>query len=241
MYLAATAEHLPQVGDFFGLDWRPVKTVFILGGGEVGLSLARRLEERDLTIKLFEKDPERSAYLSQALTSAIVLKGDATDQDLLEEEGIAECDVFIAVGTDDEKNMIACLIAKRLGVPSTITRVNRYNYVPLVSAIGLESLVSARVAAVSAVLKHVRKGLVVSVATLKSEDAEIIEVEVPEASRLAGHTFASAKFPPGTIVAALLRGPEIVIPRGNTSIEPGDVLVVVSKFESIAHLAKILA
>ncbi|MDR2422276.1 MAG: Trk system potassium transporter TrkA [Deltaproteobacteria bacterium] len=241
MYLAATAEHLPQVSDFFGLDWRPVKTVFILGGGEVGLALARRLEERDLTVKLFEKDPERSAYLSQVLTSAIVLKGDATDQSLLEEEGISECDVFIAVGTDDEKNMIACLIAKRLGVPSTITRVNRYNYVPLVSAIGLESLVSARVAAVSAVLKHVRKGLVVSVATLKSEDAEIIEVEVPETSRLAGQTFAAAKFPSGTIVAALLRGPEIVIPRGNTNIEPGDVLVVVTKFESIGQLAKILA
>ncbi|MDR1873227.1 MAG: Trk system potassium transporter TrkA [Deltaproteobacteria bacterium] len=241
MYLAATHEHLPQVSEFFGLDWRPVKTIFILGGGEVGLTLARRLEERDITIKLFEKDLKRSEYLSQVLTSAIVLKGDATDQNLLEEEGIGECDVFIAVGTDDEKNMIACLIAKRLGVPSTITRVNRYNYVPLVSAIGLESLVSARVAAVSAALKHIRKGLVISVATLKSEDAEIIELEVPEKSHLAGQTFASAKFPPGTIVAALLRGEEIIIPRGQTSIEAGDILAVVTRFESINHLAKLLA
>jgi trk system potassium uptake protein TrkA len=241
MYLAATPEHLPQVSEFFGLEWRPVETVFILGGGEVGLTLARRLEERDLTIKLFEKDPERSAFLSQTLTSAIVLKGDATDQSLLLEEGIGECDVFIAVGTDDEKNMIACLIAKRLGVPSVITRVNRYAYVPLVSAIGLESLVSARVAAVSAVLKHIRKGLVISVATLKSEDAEIIEVLVPEKSHLTGLTFAEAKFPVGTIVAALLRGEEVVIPRGQTTIEAGDVLAVVSRFESLGHLAKILA
>jgi trk system potassium uptake protein TrkA len=240
MYLAATPEHLPQVGEFFELEWRPVKTAFILGGGEVGLTLARRLEERDLTIKLFEKDPERSEFLSQTLDSAIVLKGDATDQSLLLEEGISECDVFIAVGTDDEKNMIACLIAKRLGVPSVITRVNRYNYVPLVSAIGLESLVSARVSAVSAVLKHIRKGLVVSVATLKNEDAEIIEVVVDEESRLAGLTFAEAKFPPGTIVAALLRGDKVIIPRGLTAIEPGDVLAVVSRFESIGHLEKIL-
>ncbi|MDR1086090.1 MAG: Trk system potassium transporter TrkA [Deltaproteobacteria bacterium] len=241
MYLAATPEHLPQVSEFFGIDWRPVKTVFILGGGEVGLTLARRLEERDLAVKLFEKDVERSTFLSQELTRTIVLKGDATDQDLLEEEGIADCDVFIAVGTDDEKNMIACLIAKRLGVPSTITRVNRYNYVPLVSAIGLESLVSARVAAVSAVLKHIRKGLVISVATLKNEDAEIIEVEVPEKSRLAGMTFSQAKFPSGTIVAALLRNSEVIIPRGQTSILAGDILAVVTRFESIEHLNKILS
>ncbi|MDR2141292.1 MAG: Trk system potassium transporter TrkA [Deltaproteobacteria bacterium] len=241
MYLAATPEHLPQVSEFFGLDWRPVKTVFILGGGEVGLALARRLEERNLTIKLFEKDPVRSEFLSETLEKTIVLRGDATDQNLLLEEGIADCDVFIAVATDDEKNMIACLIAKRQGVPSTITRVNRYSYVPLVSAIGLESLVSARVAAVSAVLKHIRKGLVISVATLKNEDAEIIEIEVPEESRLVGLSFLAAKFPQGTIVAALLRDTEIIIPRGQTTIAAGDILVVVTKFESISQLAKILA
>jgi trk system potassium uptake protein TrkA len=241
MYLAATPEHLPQVSEFFGLEWRPLKTVFIMGGGEVGLTLARRLEERDLTVKLFEKDPERSTFLSEELTRTIVLKGDATDQDLLADEGIRDCDVFIAVGTDDEKNMIACLIAKRLGVPSTITRVNRYSYVPLVSAIGLESLVSARVAAVSAVLKHIRKGLVISVATLKNEDAEIIEVEVAENSRLAGLDFIKAKFPQGTIVAALLRNGQVIIPRGQTVIEAGDILAVVTRFESLSQLAKTLA
>jgi trk system potassium uptake protein TrkA len=241
MYLAATPAHLPQVSEFFGLDWRPLKTVFIMGGGEVGLTLARRLESRDLVVKIFEKDPERSEFLSQALDRAIVLKGDATDQGLLEEEGVRECDVFIAVGADDEKNLIACLIAKRLGVASTITRVNRYSYVPLVSAIGLESMVSARVAAVSAVLKHIRKGLVISVATLKSEDAEIIEVEVPTGSHLVGLTFIEAKFPAGTIVAALLRAGEVIIPRGQTTLMAGDILAVVCRFEALGHLAKLLA
>ncbi|MDR1609018.1 MAG: NAD-binding protein, partial [Deltaproteobacteria bacterium] len=241
MYVAATPTHLPIVREFFGLDARPLNTVFIMGGGEVGLALARRLESRDLVVKIFEKDPERSEILSQSLEKAIVLKGDATDQALLEEEGVQECDVFIAVGSDDEKNLIACLIAKRLGVYSAITRVNRFSYAPLASAIGLESMVSSRVATVSAVLKLVRKGLVISVATLKSEDAEIIEVEVAETSRLVGLNFMEAKFPAGTIVAALLRDGQVIIPRGQTTLEAGDILAVVCRFEALGHLAKILA
>ncbi|MDR2349351.1 MAG: Trk system potassium transporter TrkA [Deltaproteobacteria bacterium] len=238
LYMAATPEHLPDVSRFFDIDWKPPQNVFIMGGGEVGLNLARRLEGHDLVVKLIEQNEERCAFLSQELKSTIVLKGDATDQNLLEEEGVAECDIFIAVGTDDEKNMISCLLARRLGADNTITRVNRFSYVPLVSAIGLEALVSARVAAVSAILKYVRKGLVVSVATLQNEEAEIIEIEVPPDSHLAGKPILDVKFPPSSIVAALLRGDEVIIPRGNTVIEPGDVLAVVSKSESIRLLEK---
>ena len=233
VYMAATAEHLPEVG-------RTVKSVFILGGGEVGLALARRLEERDLVVKLVEQNQERCEYLSRELAKTIVLKGDATDQGLLEDEGVTECDVFIAVGTDDEKNMVSCLLAKRLGAASTITRVNRYSYAPLVTAIGLESLVSARVAAVSAILKYIRKGLVVTVATLRNEDCEIVEVTVPEDSRLAGKTLMSVKFPQGAIVAGILRDPVAIIPKGDTVVEPGDALVVVARSEVVPLLEKTL-
>jgi trk system potassium uptake protein TrkA len=241
LYLAATPDHLPEVSRFFNIDWSPPQNIFILGGGEVGLNLARRLEQHDVVVKLVEQNEERCSYLSQELKSTIVLKGDATDQNLLEEEGVAECDIFIAVGTDDEKNMISCLLARRLGAKNTITRVNRFSYVPLVSAIGLEALVSARVAAVSAILKYVRKGLVVSVATLQNEEAEIIEIAVPKESHLAGKLILDAKFPPSAIVAALLRGEEVIIPSGNTVIEAGDVLAVVSKSEAVHLLEKVLA
>jgi trk system potassium uptake protein TrkA len=241
LYLAATPDSLPEVSRFFGIDWRPPRTVFIMGGGEVGLHLARRLEGGDLSVILIEQNEERCAFLSRELRSTVVLRGDATDQALLEDEGVGECDIFIAVGTDDEKNMISCLLARRLGARNTITRVNRFSYVPLVSAIGLDALVSARVAAVSAILKYVRKGLVVSVATLQNEDAEIIELEVPSASRLAGKRLAEARFPEQTIVAALLRGEEALIPRGSTVIEGGDVLAVVARSESVNLLEKALS
>ncbi|MDR2351569.1 MAG: Trk system potassium transporter TrkA [Deltaproteobacteria bacterium] len=241
LYLATTPENLPEVSRFFDIEWHLPKNVFILGGGEVGLHLARRLEGQDLTVKLVEQNQERCDFLSQELRSTIVLKGDATDQTLLEEEGVEDCDIFIAVGTDDEKNMISCLLARRLGARYTITRVNRGSYVPLVTAIGLEALVSARVAAVSAILKYVRRGLVLSLQTLQSEEAEIVEISVPPESRLAGKLILEAKFPSGSIVAALSRGEEVLIPRGNTVIQPGDVLAVVTRSELIQQLEKVLA
>jgi trk system potassium uptake protein TrkA len=241
LYLAATPDSLPEVSRFFDIDWRPPRTVFIMGGGEVGLHLARRLEPTDLSVILIERNERRCEILSRELRRTVVIRGDGTDQSLLEDEGVAECDIFISVGTDDEKNMISCLLARRLGARNTITRVNRFSYVPLVSAIGLEALVSARVAAVSAILKYVRKGLVVSVATLQNEEAEIIEMEVPAASRLAGRKLMEARLPESTIVCALLRGGEVVIPRGNTVVEPGDVLAVVARSESVNLLEKALA
>ncbi|MDR2367922.1 MAG: Trk system potassium transporter TrkA [Deltaproteobacteria bacterium] len=241
LYMAATPEHLPEVAQFFGIEWKTVGVVFIMGGGEVGLSLARRLEGRDdITVKLIEQNAERCEYLSRELNGTIVLRGDATDQALLEEEGISDCDVFIAVGTDDEKNMVTCLLAKRLGAANTITRVNRYSYAPLVTAIGLESLVSARVAAVSAILKIVHKGLVVTVATLQNNDTEVVEMEVTGNSKCHGHRLMDLKFPSGAIVAGVLRGETPIIPRGDTVLEAGDVLAVVARAEALHHLTKVL-
>ncbi|MDR1308302.1 MAG: Trk system potassium transporter TrkA [Deltaproteobacteria bacterium] len=242
LYMAATAEHLPDVAAFFGIEWKTIDSVFIMGGGEVGLSLARRLEGRDdMTVKLVEQNPERCEYLSRELKRTIVLRGDATDQALLEDEGISDCDVFIAVGTDDEKNMVTCLLAKRLGAANTITRVNRYSYAPLVSAIGLESLVSARVAAVSAILKFIHKGLVVTVATLQNEDAEVVEVVLTEKSRFCGLPLKDAKIPSGSIVAGILRGDESLVPRGDTVLLAGDILALVARSDVVGQLTRTMS
>jgi trk system potassium uptake protein TrkA len=240
LYMAATPEHLQEVAAFFEIEWKTVDNIFIMGGGEVGLNLARRLEERDdgISIKLIEQNADRCEFLSRELRSTIVLRGDATDQTLLEDEGITECDVFIAVGTDDEKNMVTCLLAKRLGATNTITRVNRYSYAPLVSAIGLESLVSARVAAVSAILKYIHKGLVVTVATLQNEDAEVAEISVTDGSPLCGLPLKDSRFPAGAIVAGVLRGENCFVPKGDTVLESGDTLAVVARSDVVHQLTK---
>lgn len=242
VYVAAGAGDTQAVNEFFGLNEAPVRNVIIIGGGEVGYTLAKTLEadERKFNIKIIEVQPERAAYLSARLKRSIVIEGDGTDQDLLIEENGGDCDAFISVSTDDEKNLISCLIAKRLGARHTITRVNRSSYAPLVSAIGLESMISARVAAVSAVLKYIRKSRVISVATLAHEDAEIIELQVPPKARATGRKLMDIKFPEGSLVCALTRGDEVIIPRGGTALEPGDILAVVAKGGVISDLEKIL-
>ena len=242
VYVAAGAGDEAKVVDFFGLDPEPVRSVTIAGGGEVGYLLAKKLEadERKFNVKLIEFSAERSEYLGARLKRTMVIKGDGTDQKLLMDENIGDRDAFIAVSTNDEKNLISSLVAKRLGVRHTITRVNRFSYAPLVAAIGLESLVSAGVAAVSAVLKYIRKGRVISVATLANEDAEIIEFQVMPKSKATGKKLMNIKFPKGALACALTRGDTVIIPRGDTEIKVGDILAVVAKAEIIIELEKLL-
>ena len=243
VYVAAGAEDTAKVTKFFGLDPEPIRKVVIIGGGEVGYTLAKQLEidERHFSVKLIELSQQRSEYLSNRLKRTMVIKGDGTDQDLLMEENIGDCDAFIAVSTNDEKNLISCLVAKRLGARHTITRVNRFSYAPLVAAIGLEAMISARVAAVSAVLKYIRKGRVISVATLANEDAEIIEFQVMEKAKAAGKKLMDLQTPKGALITALTRGDLVIIPRGDTVIKAGDVVAVVAKAEAIPEMERLLS
>ena len=242
VYAAAGAGDADKVRAFYGLSQEPVRRVTIVGGGELGGHLARRLaaDPRGFQVKLIERDPRRCGYLSARLPSTMIIRGDGTDQDLLADENAGETDAFIAVSTDDEKNLISCLVAKRLGARQTITRVNRSSYAPLVAAIGLGAMVSARVAAAGAVLKYLRRGRVISVATLTSEDAEIIEFQVPDKSRVAGRRLMDLKFPEGALVVAQSRGDEVSIPRGGAVIEAGDILAVVARSEAIGAVEKLL-
>lgn len=242
VYVVAGLADSEIVFQFFGLDQKPIREIAIAGGGEVGFALAKRLQddERNFKIKLIELNEKRCEYLSSRLKKTMVLQGDGTDQELLLEENIGDSDTFIAVSTNDEKNLISCLVAKRLGVRHTITRVNRSSYAPLVASIGLEAMISARVAAASAILKHIRKGRVISVATLAGEDAEIIELQVAPKSVAVGKQLMELKFPEGALACSLSQGDTVIIPRGNTVIQAGDIMGIVAKAEAIDKLEKIL-
>lgn len=243
VYVAVGANETDKVSEFFGLNHKPIRNIIIVGGGEVGYMLAKKMDkdERRFNVKLIETSQRRCEYLSERLKRVMVIRGDGTDKELLMEENVSECDYFIAVSTNDENNLISCLVAKRLGVRHTITRVNRFSYAPLVQSIGLEAMVSARLAAVSAVLKYIRKGRVVSVATLANEDAEIIEYKVIDKSKLIGKQLSEVKVPSGALIAAITRKDQVIIPRGNTVIEAGDAVSVVSKAEVIPEVENLLS
>jgi trk system potassium uptake protein TrkA len=197
-----------------------------VGAGTTGSSLAGALDRTKVSAKIIDTDSERCARLSETLERVIVINGDGTDKDLLMEENVADSDFMVAVTSDEETNILISLLAKALGAKKTVTRVSKMSYIPLVSALGVDTVVSPRQSAVSAILHFIRRGRIIAVAPLKGEHAEAIEAEALETSAIVNVPLSEVKFPKGSIVGAIVRGDEIIIPRGDSVIRPQDRLII---------------
>jgi len=147
---------------------------------------------------------------------------------------------MVAITGDEESNVLVSLQAKGLGAKKTITRINKLSYIPIVSAIGIDTMVSSRLSAIRAILQYIRRGKVISVAPLKGEHAEAIEAEALETSELVNKPLSKVKFPRGALVGAIVRDDEIIIPLGSTVIRPKDRLIIFSLQEVVPKLEKFL-
>jgi trk system potassium uptake protein TrkA len=224
----------------FGNDRPPIKRVMILGGGLIGLELAKRLEERDIQVKIVEQDENRCLEIAEKCSKAMVLKGDATYQEILIEENVGEMDTFIAVTEDEETNVMISLLAKKMGVRRVMTLINKVAYSPLVHSIGIDVVISPRLAAVNKILQFIRRGKILSVASLPEETAEAFEAVALETSDLVGRPLSKVKFPKDAIVGALVRGSEVIIPNGSTVIQPGDRVMIFALTTAIHEVEKTL-
>ena len=224
LYTLGTRENLLDVIEFMGLKrTTKLERVFILGGKQLGITCAELLEDQGVSVKLFEKDARRSARIAEILDKTVVLHADGTDQRLLEEENIQGVDAFLALTNDDEDNIIASLLARRLGAHKVVALINRLNYLPLAQRLGVNTTVSPRLAALDRILQFVRKGRVLSVTTFREEEAEAIELVATEASKYVGRPLKDLRFPGGSIVGAIVRPDgEAIVPRGGVVIQPGD-------------------
>ncbi len=240
VYVVVTGDELPRQLDFLDLGHNEVKRVFIVGGGETGMALAAALDHSRMNVKLIEKDNHRCEVLAEKLEKVIVIHGDGTDKDLLDEENIKNADYMVAITGDEESNVLISLLAKGMGVRKTISRVSKFSYIPLVSALGIDTVVSQRLSAIRAILQYIRRGKIISVAPLKGEHAEAIEAEALETSEIVNIPLADVKFPRGALVGAVVRGEEIVIPRGDTVIRPKDRLIIFALQKVIPKLEKLL-
>jgi trk system potassium uptake protein TrkA len=164
--------------------------------------------------------------LAMELQRVIVIEGDATDRDLLQEEEVDKTDFIVALTNDEENNILVGLLAKALGAKKAIVRINRLSYMPLVSSIGVDMVVSSRLAAVKAILSFIRRGKVLSVTPLRTGDAEVIEAEAVKGSLIVNRPLKEVNLPKGSIVGAVVRGEEVFIPKGTTVIRPGDRLII---------------
>ena len=226
VYIVVNNDQIKPILDLFHIKEEGLRRVIIVGAGTTGSSLAAVLDRTKISAKIIDTDSQRCARLSETLERVIVINGDGTDKDLLMEENVADSDFMVAVTSDEETNILISLLAKALGVRKTITRVSKMSYIPLVSALGVDTVVSPRLSAVSAILHFIRRGRIISVAPLKGEHAEAIEAEALETSAIVNLPLSQVKFPKGSIVGAIVRGDEIIIPRGDSIIRPKDRLII---------------
>jgi trk system potassium uptake protein TrkA len=207
---------------------KPVKRIILAGGGNIGMRLAKAIENR-YQVKIIERNEDRSRQLSENLDKSIVLLGDAADEELLLEENIENTDVFCALTNDEEANILSAMLAKRLGARKVMSLINRASYVDLVQSQTIDIAISPQQATIGSLLTHVRRGDVVVVHSLRRGAAEAIEAVAHgdrKSSRVVGRTIEEIKLPRGSSIGAIVRGEDVLIAHHDTVIETDDHVVL---------------
>jgi len=206
----------------------PVKRVAIAGGGNIGVQLALALEQTN-QVKIIERDPERARRISEQLNKAIVLVGDAADEELLLEENIDNVDVFCALTNAEEANILSAMLSKRLGAQKVMALINRPSYAELVESGSIDIAISPQQVTIGSLLAHVRRGDVVKVHSLKRGAAEAIEAVAHgdrSESNVVGRAIEDLELPRGTRIVAIVRGDQVIMAHHDTVIETDDHVIL---------------
>jgi trk system potassium uptake protein len=206
----------------------PVRRIVIAGGGNIGFSLAQRLESEH-QVKLIERDQRRARRISEQLSNTIVLSGDAADEELLLEENIDSSDIFIAVTNAEEANILSAMLAKRLGCHKVVALINRPAYAELMESGTIDVALSPQQVTIGSLLAHVRRGDVVRVHSLRRGAAEAIEAVahgIQGEGRVIGRKIEDIPLPSGTTIGAVVRGDEVIIAHHDTVIHRDDHVIL---------------
>ena len=236
IYLVTRDRDIPQVEALFNVAGNPPRRVFVIGGGRIGFLVARRFEQMGIDVVVVEKDPERCAFLAENLESSVVLNSHGLEAHDMIEEGIDRADLVVSVTGKDSINILSSLLAKHHGADKCITHITRPDFVPMLDELGIDVAMSPRLVAANMILRFVRGGSTVAVATLLANDAEVMEVRVPDAKGMVGVPLRELQVPAGAIIGAVIRGREVIIPRGDSPLARNDNLVVFFSREAMASV-----
>ncbi len=241
IYVISRSNDLPEVFTLAGKRKDVSHDVMILGGGMIGRMVAEMLEQwKRYNVKLIESDEERTKRAVQRLSNTMVVKaGEGIDFDLLAIEGIDEMGVFAALSDDDENNIVTSLFARHLGVKRTITRISKPEYIPIIRAIGLDAAVNERILTSDAIVKYLLGGRIMAMATLQGVDADIIEFEIIDKSKVAGRRLREISFPEGALVGAIDHDGDVSVAVGDSLVSAGDRLVVFCQPKAVPKLEKL--
>jgi len=226
---------------FLGEEVKP-RRVAIMGGSTIGVRLAQALEGKVRTVKLFERREDRSNALAAKLEKAKVVCRDATSRAALEQEHIGGVDTFVAATRDDERNIMAGVLAKEVGARRVVAVVHHPDFAPLVERLGIDLAITPRASIANRILKLVHQDQVISLAVLGEGQVEVVELAVGDASVLLGKQLkdVNTKFPRGALIATILRGEKVIVPSGEDAIRPGDSVILIAASESLDTARKLL-
>ena len=207
-----------------------VKTAAIIGGGSVGLMLAQNLEKSGIKAKIIERDYKRCEYLTEMLKKTLVLYGDGTNMELLQQEDIGDCDVVISVTNNDEKNLLCSLLTKQMGAKKIITRVSKSANISLFEKVGIDVAISPKEAAINEIRNNLIETDVEILATVERGQGRIIEALIPKTFKET--SLMDLKLPEKAIIATIQRGHNVIIPKGTTILKPDDSLLIFTREES---------
>ena len=241
VYLVVSTDQINKLLSVFGHDEKVAKKILIIGGGNIGLHLAKLLENTDgLRTKIIEKDKIRAEQIAGELSSAIVICGDPLDEKILKEANIEEIETVFALTDDDEDNIMTCVLAEKY-TPSkrTIAIINKHNYNLLQESLKIDDLVDPRMATVSTIMKHVHMGTIDTVYSLLDGQYEFLEAKILESSDLVNKSIKDSNLPEEVRIGAIVRKNKVMMPKSNFVFEKEDIVVVLSKREQLKEVEDI--
>ncbi len=242
IYVITPREDVNRTLEIFGKATKKQSRIVIVGGGNVGLAVAKRLEARTdrVRVKMIERDRATAELAADALERTIVLNGDGLDMELLTEANIERADAVLAVTDDDKVNLLTAVRGKAAGSAMTIALLNDPSLVPLLGPLNIDAYINPRSTTVSSILRHVRHGRVRGVYSLGDAEAEVIEAQVLSTMPMAGKEVRDIDFPEGVLVGAIARGDKVLKPTGSLRVLEGDVLVLFSLAADVPEVERLL-
>jgi len=241
-YVVVSTDQLTQILKTFGHEEKVAKKILIVGGGNIGLILAKLLESdfEGARVKIIEKNKERAELIATELTSSIVICGDALDEEILKEANIEETETILALTNDDEDNIMVCVLAEKYSPNKrTIAIVNKSNYSLLQKSLNIDDLVDPRMTTVSRIMEHVHKGTIETVYSLLDGEYEFIEAAILEKSELLNKSIKDSNLPEHIRIGAVLRSKKVIIPRSDFIFEKDDLVVFLAKRELLQEVESI--
>ena len=244
VYVIADTNNLHKVMGFFGHQETKANSVVIVGGGNIGVSLAKKLEESKFgaNTKLIELNKERAENISAELNDTLVLNGSSLDLEILQEAKISDTETIISVTNQDEVNILTSLLAKKQGCKKAISLANDTTYRSILEPLGIDDVLSPQAITVSRILSYIRKGNIRQVYSLREGEGEVIEADAVEASSLVNKKISDLKLPTGIKIGAVLKNDnEVHISNPNLEINNGDRIILFSLSKMIKKVENLLS